>query len=146
MRVHPRDLRLCEGVGERREPALRPPLPSVSAPERRVGVRGVNRDEDECALGDENRVHKCAVGAAHRLGERESTVCTDPWEVGMSVKRGTSERNEKPTREIEGGWAGNCNIQKFSGVYNRQIKQPRHTKCVSYHSDKVWERQKLIVR
>lgn len=102
MRVHPRDLRLREGVGKRGEPALRPPLPRVRAPERRVRVCNVNRDKNEGALGDEDGVHERAVRAAHSFGEREDAVCARPKEVGMSAKKGARERNENRTRGTEG--------------------------------------------
>lgn len=118
MRVHARDLRLREGGRKWREPALRPPLLRVRAPERRARVSGVNRDEDECAFGDEDGVHERAVRAAHSLREREDGVCASSEEVDMLAKGIAGERNKKRTRGTEGVWAGSCHIEKVSWVHD----------------------------
>lgn len=144
MRVHPRDLRLREGVGKRREPTLRPPLPRVRAPERRARVGSVDRDEDECVLRDEDGVHERAVGAAHGLRQREDAVCARPKEAGISAKRYAREQNEKRTRGTGGAWAGSCHIGRLvEGMLSG--KQLIHAKCLSVHRVEVWERHKLVV-
>ena len=74
VRVHARDLRVLHRAGERREPALGPPLERVLAPDGLVLVRGEQADRDRRVLWHRDLADLAPVDAADRLREREDDV------------------------------------------------------------------------